>query len=519
MTPQEWTFAARLDELEEGEPRTVGAGAEKILLLRRGDRVHACGPRCTHWSYPLERGVAEDTILTCPWHGARFDAATGEATGPPAITDIGCYPVKIEDRKVYVGPRTGPEVARASATDKREFLIAGGGAAGIAAATTLRREGFGGSIRVVTRESEIPYDRTLLSKQYLQGHAPPDWLRLHPAEFYEQHDIELLCGRKAVGLDPGAKALRLGDGTSLHYDALLCATGGEPTRLPIPGTDLRAYYRLRTLQDASRLREALPEAEHAVMLGAGFICLELASTLRKQDVDVQIVAPERVLLKSVFGEQIGRWLRRRHEEEGVTFHLGHTPDEVRGSGSVEEVVMDDGTALQADIVISGVGVRPAVEWLEDSGIEQDGFVPVDDRLQTRAEDVYAAGDMAAVPSPLSGLPRRMEHWAEAQQQASHAASMMMGGDEPYRGIPFFWTDQAGENLKYVGEPTNWDDVVFRGSLDQGEFLAAYYAGERLRAACAAGMDEELFACRRLLERSRNPCAEELKKADSVAALT
>lgn len=515
MTPEEWTFAVRLDELEDGKPTAVKVDGEEILLLRRGDRVHACGARCTHWNYPLERGVAEDTTLTCPWHGARFDAETGEATTPPAMNHLGCYSVKIDDGDVYVGTSTGPSVVKASGDDRREFVIVGAGAAGIAAATTLRQQGFEGTIRVISRESELPYDRTLLSKQYLQGHAPPDWLTLQPSEFYEDHDVELMRGRSAVGLDPGAKAVKLEGGDSVHYDALLCATGGDPIHLPIPGHDFPRYYRLRDMEDASRLENALEEAEKAVLLGAGFVCLEVATVLRKKDIEVDVVAPEEVLFQPIFGERVGRWLQRRHEEDGVTFHLGHTPSEVRGAGRVEEVVMDDGTVLPADMVVSGVGVRPAVEWLEESGITQDGVVPVDDRLHSRAEDVYAAGDMAAVPSPLTGRHRRVEHWAEAQQQANHAARMMLGGDEAYGGIPYFWTEQAGVSLKHVGGPTKWDNIVVRGELEDGEFLVAYYGGDQLRAVCAAGLDEELLACRRLLESGRNPGPEEFAKADKI----
>ena len=484
MTPQEWTFAVRLDELEEGEPRTIEVDDEEILLLRRGDRVHACGPRCTHWNYPLERGLVEDSVLTCPWHGARFDAETGRATTPPALENIGCYAVKVKNGEVYVSSRTEPDVSRESGTDDRQVVIVGGGAAGIAAAGTLRQEGFGGTIRVVSRETELPYDRTLLSKQYLQGHAPPDWLRLHTAEFYEDHDIELLQGCSAVGLDTDTKTVELNGSDSLRYDSLLCATGGDPIRLPIPGTDLDRYHRLRDMEDANRLRETMEDAEKAVLLGAGFVCLEAAAVLLRQDIDVHVVAPEEVLLKPIFGTQIGNWLQARHKQEGITFHLQHTPSEVRGADRVEEVVMDDGTTLEADMVISGVGVSPTVAWLQDSGLVQDGVVPVNDRLQSAAEDVYAAGDMAG---------------------------------EPYRGIPFFWTEQAGFNLKHVGGPTTWNDVVFRGDLEEGEFLAAFYEDDELRAACAAGLDQELLWCRRLMEEERAPTPSELATSDAIEA--
>jgi NADPH-dependent 2,4-dienoyl-CoA reductase/sulfur reductase-like enzyme len=407
--------------------------------------------------------------------------------------------VKVEDGVVYVTAPREEQPPAVEGEDDRTFVMVGAGAAGNAAAETLRREGFAGRIVLVTAESVLPYDRPTLSKELMAGEAKPEWLPLHDAGFYDDRGIELMTGRRVAGIDPAERVIEFEDGDQLSFDKALLATGATPRNLDIPGADLEGYFLLRSRADAEAIDAALEGAETAVIIGASFIGMEVGWGLRQRGLDVHVVAPENVPMSRIFGEAVGKWLHEKHEEAGVQFHLGATPEEVRGNGAVEEVLLSNGQTLPADLVVAGVGVRPAVGFLEGSGLLRDGVVPVDATLQTEAEDIYAAGDIALVPSHYSGESHRIEHWTVAERQGQHAARAMLGSDELYKEIPFFWTHQADASITHIGYPGETDEVVVRGEVGDGEWLIGFYANGRLRAAACKWMDREILSLMELMK--------------------
>jgi NADPH-dependent 2,4-dienoyl-CoA reductase/sulfur reductase-like enzyme/nitrite reductase/ring-hydroxylating ferredoxin subunit len=513
MEANEWKAAVAESTLIEGRPVAAAVKERKILLVRLAGRIYACGNECTHYKAPLTDGLLAGHIITCPWHNARFDVRDGRLVAPPALNDLPSYEVKIEAGQVWVKPKGAATIEMPSGSDGRSFLIVGAGAAGNAAAETLRREGFSGRVVLITGEKVGPYDRTMLSKDYLAGEAPAKWLPLRGEKFYNRLQIELRTGARVTSLDPRSRTLTLEDGATLQGDRILLATGGFALRPGIPGIELPGCFTLRSLADADALIAALGQIAKVVLLGGSFIALEAASSLRHRGLEVHVVAPESVPLARVFGEQIGRRLQSLHESQGVHFHLGRTASRIEGDGRARAVELSDGSLLPADAVLIGVGVRPAVEFLAGSGLAVAGAVPVDARQETPAEGIFAAGDIALVKDPAGGPPRRIEHWAEAERQGRHAARAMLGKNPLPREAPFFWTRQHGQSLRYTGHAPGWDRVVFRGEPEGKAFLAGFYAGGVLRAAAAVGLSREFIRLGQLLEEGRGLSPEQLGEPD------
>lgn len=502
MEEHPWRKVAEEQDLKEGVPVSAKAGKEEILLVRRGDRIYACGHRCSHYGAPLSEGLLSGHEVTCPWHHARFDVTTGSMTAAPALDDLPRYPVKVEKDGVYVGQAERAPLPKPSGEEDRTFLIVGAGAAGNAAAETLRREGFAGRILLITAEAERPYDRPNLSKNFLAGKAQPAWIPLRSEAFYVEQRIELLTRQRVTALDPGSRRVTLANGERISGDRLLLATGGVPRRPDIPGMDLGGCFLLRTLTDAEAIVAAVQQAERVLILGASFIGMEAAASLIERGLEVHVVAPEQVPMMGVFGERVGRRLRRLHEDKGVRFHLGHVPKEIVGEKRVQAVVLDDGRRITTDVVVAGVGSLPAVEVLQGTGLIQNGAVPVDGQLQTKAEGIFAAGDLAIVPDRHTGEGRRVEHWVVAQRQGQHAARAMLGSDAPYDEVPFFWTKQYHASLRYVGFARHYDRIAYRGDVDAGSFLAGYYHDGVLKAAATLGRAMDMMVLGELLRAGR-----------------
>jgi apoptosis-inducing factor 3 len=498
--PGDWQKVCRDAELAEGASLLVKLGDADVHLSRLDGKVYAVGNKCTHYECPLNEGARLGRVVVCRCHDARFDITTGKVLSAPALNDLPVYPVRIEAGDVLLGPVEKAKFPKPEGTDARTFLIVGGGAAGNAAAETLRREGFAGRILMITAESDPPYDRPNLSKEFISGEAKPEWMPLRGAKFYANQKIELLTDTRVTALDPRAKNVTLHDGRRLAFDKALLATGGAPRLSTVPGSQGEGCFTLRSFADARAIAAAAEGARSAVLVGAGFIGLELASSLRARGIAVDVVTPEPLPLARIVGERIALWLKDRHEQKMVAFHLGTTVKEIAGPRGGKTVALSDGGTLEADFVVFGLGVQPVVDYLAGTDLARDGAVPVNGRLETSYPDILAAGDIALVPDHGSGEARRIEHWVVAERQGQHAARSMLGAAAPFDEVPFFWTRQTGISLKYVGLARAWDDIAWRGDLDAGKFLAGFYREGRLLAAASVGMPTELTAVELMLRR-------------------
>lgn len=510
MDEEGWRNAGKASEFEEGAPRAIELGDEQACVVRLGGNIYAVGNKCPHYECPLDEGTLLGSELVCKCHDARFDLKTGRMTSPPALKDLPVYPVKVEEGDVWLGPAVKPKRPEVGSGDPRVFLIVGGGAAGNAAAETLRREGFAGRVVIATAEADLPYDRPNLSKEFTSGAAKSEWMPLRSAKFYENQRIEILGSTRVVSLDPNKKTATLESGEVVAFDKALLATGGAPRARTIPGSDGPGCFDLRSFADARAIVAAAASAKKALLIGAGFIGMELASSLRERGLEVELAAPESVPLSRVFGDEVGGFLKARLEGKGVSFRLGQGVAGIAGPLGGKVVELADGSRLTGDFVVFGLGARPVVDYLEGSGLTEGGAVPVDSSLRTRSPDVFAAGDIAAVDAgsavgTASGVSagegsRRIEHWVVAERQGRHAALAMLGRMALYDEVPFFWTRQAGISLKYVGYARDWDETAVRGDIAEGRFVVGYYRKGALVAASSVGMPRDLTAVELLLKK-------------------
>lgn len=499
MSERAWTRTVNEKALEPGKPVVAMVDDQEVMLVRLGDRIAACGNKCTHYGGPLNQGLIVGDKVICPWHNARFDVSTGTKDSPPGLGGVPAYEVKTEEGDVYVRPREESGESKKRESDGSSVLILGAGAAGDTAAETLRTGGFKGTVTLVTQEEDAPYDRTVLSKGFISGEAKPEWLPLREKNFYKDQKVNLVTRKKIVGFDPKTRTASFADGDTLAADKVLLCTGSVPRKLSLPGSEKKNCFYLRSMKDAQAILDAVKDASKAVILGASFIGLETASGLRERKIDVQIVAPEKVPLATVFGEKVGERIWRIHEENGVNFHLGHTAREVTGSGAVDKIILDDGTELEANVVIIGAGVMPSVDYLEGSGLLENGVVPVNGKLETKFPGVYAAGDIAMVPDVYGVGSVRIEHWVVAQRHGMHAAQSMLGSSEDFREPPFFWTMQYGNSIKLTGSTKEYDEIVYRGDVENDTFSAGYFLGGSLKAVSTIGRGRDVLIGGELLK--------------------
>jgi 3-phenylpropionate/trans-cinnamate dioxygenase ferredoxin reductase component len=366
-------------------------------------------------------------------------------------------------------------------TSDQTHVIVGASLAGAKAAETLREEGFDGRVVLVGAEEERPYERPPLSKDYLRGEVGREKVYVHDEGFYADHDIELRLGSTAVSLDTANTRLELDDGEHLSYDRLLLATGAEPRRLPVPGTELDGIFYLRSVGDSDALRTRFDRGGAMVVVGAGWIGAEVAASARQRGLDVTVVEPASVPLERVLGKALGGFYRDVHEDHGVQMLMGTGVEAFEGNGAVERVRTSDGRVVDCDFVVVGVGVQPRTALAAEAGLAISNGVLVDALLRASARGVFAAGDVANAQHRFYGEPIRVEHWANALNQAPAAARSMLGQSAIYNRLPYFFSDQYDVGMEYTGLARGCDRVVLRGDPAEREFVAFWMFEDRVMA--------------------------------------
>jgi NADPH-dependent 2,4-dienoyl-CoA reductase/sulfur reductase-like enzyme len=490
------------DHLLDGSMVAGQVDGEDVILARRGDEFFAVGAFCTHYHGPLADGLVVGDTVRCPWHHACFSLRTGEALRAPALDPVSCWRVEKAGETIYVREKLAPTTTKPAVKSRKtakdaqsgksakskktptSVVIVGGGAAGLAAADMLRREGYDGTLTMISADDSPPYDRPNLSKDFLAGKAQDDWIPLRPPEYYRDQRIDLVLGSKVGALDIANRRVELENGKTYGFKALLLATGAEPIKLPIEGaTDGQVHY-LRTFADSRALIAKAEAAQRVVVAGASFIGLEVAASLRARGIEVHVVAPDKQPLERVLGPEVGKFVRGLHEAQCVVFHLGETVLRIDG----RTVTLQGGLTLEADFLVVGVGVRPSVALAEKAGLAMDRGITVNEYLETSAPGVFAAGDIARWPDPHSGDRIRVEHWVVAERQGQTAAKNILGHREAFTAAPFFWSQHYDVALNYVGHAEKWDSIAIDGQLEKGNFTASYRRGDQTLAVATVSRD-------------------------------
>ncbi len=484
LTGPDFGTGVKFGELVESEPLLGHFDGEPVILVRRNEEVFATGAVCTHYGGPLAEGLVVGETIRCPWHHARFDLRTGEAEGAPALNPVSCFNVERHEGIITVNGKKASDFRVACKVNPSSVVIVGAGAAGAACADMLRAKGYAGPVTLAGDEEPGPVDRPNLSKDFLAGTAGEDWIPLRTREYYESIQVDLVTDDPAIRIVPAEHQVSLRSGRTLNYGALLLATGAEPRSLPIEGADLPHVYRLRTLADSKAIIAKAQGARSCAVIGSGFIGLEVAASLRLRGLAVSVIGHESFPLSKILGADLGRFIQNLHVRHGVHFFMDAKPHAIRAEG----VDIGNGQFVEADLIILGVGVSPRTSLAEAAGIKVDDGVIVGETLQASAPDVFAAGDMARYPEPISGESARIEHWVVAERQGQAVARSMLGIGGPYRETPFFWSQHYDVTISYVGHAASWESCEIRGDLEKQDACAIYRRNGRTIAVATIGRD-------------------------------
>jgi NADPH-dependent 2,4-dienoyl-CoA reductase/sulfur reductase-like enzyme/nitrite reductase/ring-hydroxylating ferredoxin subunit len=486
-------------ELSDGGMLLGHADGEAVLLAKRGAELFAIGATCTHYNGPLAEGLIVNDTVRCPWHHACFSLRTGEALRAPALNPVPCFRVEESDGRIFVRGKidVAPKQQVKPDSHIRSVVIVGGGGAGNAAAEMMRRQGFEGTITILSADDALPYDRPNLSKDYLAGNASEDWIPLRSPDFYKEQKIDVRIGTRVASIDPVERAVVIADGSHVTFDALLLATGASPVHLDIPGSDLPHVHYLRTLDDSRAVIAKAKDSKRVVIIGASFIGLETAASLRARGLDVHVIGPQSRPLERVLGPELGDMVKEIHEKKGVVFHFGTTAAAI----DKDAVTLKSGERILADLVVAGIGVRPDVGLAQRAGLNVDNGIIVDQYLQTNIPGIYAAGDIARWPDPHSGRPIRVEHWVVAERQGQTAAINILGGRQPFDAAPFFWSQHFDVTISYVGHSEKWDKVDIEGDPAAHDCKVTYYEDGKKRAVATVSRDLESLRAEADLERT------------------
>lgn len=480
----DFTRGVPVSSIPDGQSLAGKLQDDQILLVHKGGEFFAIGAHCTHYGGELAEGLIVEDTVRCPLHHACFSLRTGEPLRAPALDFVGCWRVERVDDTIFIREKLMFEDRKRADKHPGSVVIIGGGAAGLAAADMLRRDGYEGSLTMVSADSSAPCDRPNLSKDYLAGTASEDWIPLRPSDYYAQQKIDLMLNAEVVSIDSKNKQIHLADGKTLVFEALLLATGAEPVILNIEGAANSQIYYLRSLADSNAIIAKAENAKNAVVIGASFIGLEVAASLRERGIEVHVVAPEQQPLQRVMGDKVGNAVRKLHESHGVQFHLGATVKRIDG----RRLTLSDGTTLEADLVVAGIGVRPVVKLAEAAGLKVERGVSVNEYLETSVPGIFAAGDIARWPDPHSGKAIRVEHWVVAERQGQTAAKNILGQQVKFDAVPFFWSRHYDKEIHYVGHAEEWDSIQIDGDLDAWDWSVSYRAGDKTLAAATVSRD-------------------------------
>ena len=512
-----------VSQLPEGHLHKVKVGAYDVLLANVKGEIYALENKCSHYQLPLDQGALCEHRLRCPFHHACFDVRTGEQLEAPGMDGLPRFEVSVVDGQITVSEepteQNGPEpLMRAeptpNATEQHHYtyVVVGGGTAAAYAVEAIRRQDPDGSIVMLSREELPPYDRTKVSKAFMQGDDPATSLPLRDKDFYAKIGVEFRAGAQVKKLNLQTKQIALADGHDITYDKVLLATGGKPRKLDVPGADLQGVFTVREAEDALRSREMATRKAEAVIVGGSFIGLETAMSLGKQGAKVTVVTPEKILFEKVFGEKVGAFVKQLHEEAGVTFELERKVEKIEGKdGKVAGVVLDNGVQLPADLIVVGIGVEPATDYVEGIAFQDDHSLAVDGHLAVHGENAWAAGDIATYPD-REGMVR-IEHWKVAGQQGRVAGRNMAGVSDAYQMVPYFWTNQQGTNFRYVGHGTDFDEIIYDGAPGADGFLAFYVKDRHVQACLGVKRDTDVAAVNELMALGKMPAIEDLTGQD------
>lgn len=493
-------FAAGVafDRIPEGDILAGTVGDDPVILTRVDGAVRAFSGKCTHLGAPLADGLVVDGTLRCPWHHACFDLRSGQAVAEPAFDALAGWHVEQDGEMVRVREkRSKPQSeAPADVTPGPGMVIVGGGAAGYAAAVALRRNGAAGPITMISDDTRAPYDRTLLTKDYLDGKFGDDHLPVAKTSLADL-GVELLTHTGVASIDRPAKKVVLSDGRTLPYTKLLLATGAEAAKLDVPGADLPHVGVLRSVDDCRALLGRIEGASHVVVVGSSFIGLEAAASLRSRGLAVIVVTPEEAPMAKRMGPELSAAMMSVHRAKGVEFRLGAEVARI-DEGTV---TLKDSTVLPADAVVVGIGVKPRTALAEAAGLTVDKGVMVDARLRTSDPDIYAAGDIARWPDPRSGQAIRVEHWVVAERQGETAGANMAGGAKDFTDVPFFWSKHFDFSFRYVGHAEDWDAIRIEGDLASRKAVVHFVKDGRDLAVATVGQDLRALEIERDMERA------------------
>lgn len=491
----DFALGVDLASLAQKQPLRGHVGGEGVLLTRLEDGCHAVAATCTHYGADLASGLVVGEEIRCACHHASFSLRTGAAIRAPGVRDLPLWRTEVQNGKVFVhGPAMSPQPRPAIRGSRpNRIVIIGGGAAGFAAAERLHALGFDGELSILSADRDTPYDRPNLSKGFLAGTAPKEWIPLTEPGHYARRGVAFKLKRKVVAIETRNKRVVTQKGGYIPYDCLLLATGASARRDNVLDADFNNVFTLRSLKDAERITRALSNARCVVVVGSGFIGLEAASALIRRGLNVHVVTHEAQPMETRFGQKVGRMIRLLHEAKGVRFHFGSRVAAFDGN----ELILNSGLCIRTDAVIVGIGAMPRARLAMEAGLNVRDGILVDHHLQTSVPGIYAAGDVSRYPA--NGESTRTEHWVHAMRQGELAAENMLGHNKAFQDVPFFWTEQYGLELRSTGWGGAWDDHQVEGSIQTGDLIARYFRKGQLVSALTLGRDLENLKIERQLE--------------------